>query len=60
MTPDRIKLHNIRQARRRRDRADASLRESIADARAAGLTLQAIADAAGVSRQRIHELTKGE
>ena len=52
-------LRWVAAARRRRDRADADLRSAIEDARAAGATLQSIADAAKVSRQRIHALTRG-
>jgi len=47
-------LRRVKAARRRRDKADAELRAAIDAARAAGSTLQEIADAAGVSRQRIH------
>lgn len=52
-------LRRIAAARRRRDRAELELAAAIIDARAAGATFQAIADAAGVTRQRAHQIAKG-
>lgn len=49
----------VAAARRRRDKADVDLRAAIVAARDGGETLQAIADAAKVSRQRIHAMLKG-
>jgi len=51
-------LRAVARARKRRDRAEDDLRSAIATARAAGATLQAIADAAGTTRQWIHQLTE--
>ena len=51
-------LRRVRSARRRRDKADAELRLAIETARAAGETLASIAEAAGVSRQRVHYMLK--
>lgn len=52
-------LRKVKQARRRRDRAEDELRDAIGAARAAGASLQAIADAAGLTRQRIHQIERG-
>lgn len=53
-------LRAVKAARRKRDRADADLRSYILFAREAGATLQSIADAASVSRQRIHDMLREE
>ena len=52
-------LRKVKQARRRRDRADGDLRAAILAARAAGASLQSIADAAGMTRQRVWQIERG-
>ena len=54
MTP----YQRVASARRRREKATADLRAAIVDARAAGETLASIAEAAGVSRQRVHYMLR--
>lgn len=56
LTPE---LRKIRQARKRRERAEDDLRSAILAARAAGATLESIADAAGITRQRIWQIERG-
>lgn len=51
-------LRRIRQARKRRERADESVRSAILAALAAGAPVQAIADAAGITRQRVWQIRK--
>ena len=59
-------LRNVKQARRRRDRAETSLRradDELRDAVRAALKTsaprQSIADAAGLTRQRINQIERG-
>lgn len=49
----------VARARLRRERAEDDLHAAILAARAAGASLQSIADAAGITRQRIHQIVKG-
>jgi len=51
-------LRKVAAARRRRDRADLELAAAMAAARAAGATFQQIADAAGITRQRAHQIVR--
>jgi transcriptional regulator with XRE-family HTH domain len=52
-------IARVRRVRRRREQTEEEFRAAIVAARAAGATLQAIADAAGVSRQYVWQLEKG-
>lgn len=52
-------IRKVEAARRRRDKAELDIVAAIQAARAAGATLQAIADAAGLTRQRVHQITRG-
>lgn len=52
-------LRKVKQARRRRDRTDDELRDAIGAARAAGCSLQSIADAANLTRQRVWQIERG-
>jgi len=51
-------LQKITRARVRREKAERDLSAAVLEARAAGATLQQIADAAGVTRQRIYQIMK--
>lgn len=52
-------LRKIAAARRRRDKANADLREAITAARAARVPLSSIADVLGVTKQRVHQIERG-
>jgi predicted transcriptional regulator len=49
-------LAKVRQARNRRQRAERDLAAAMVAAREAGATFAAIAAAAGVTRQRAHQI----
>jgi transposase-like protein len=53
-------LTRVRRATARRSRSDTEWREAIRAAREAGLSLRAIAEAAGVSHVRVIQLLRGE
>lgn len=52
-------LKQVRQACKRRRRADADVRAAILTARGVGASLQSIADAAGISKQRVWQIERG-
>lgn len=52
-------LRKITAARRRRDKAEDEVREAILGALASRVPVQSIADAAGLSRQRVWQIRKG-
>lgn len=52
-------LRKVKQARRRRDKAEEDLRAAILAALDAGAPVQAIANAAGLTRQRVWQIRKG-
>ena len=53
-------LRKVKQARRRRDKAEEDLRSAILAALEGGQTsVQSIADAAGLTRQRVWQIRKG-
>lgn len=54
------KLTRVKQCRRKSDDARSLLVESIRDASAAGCSLRAISEAAGMSYQRVHQILRGE
>lgn len=53
-------LTKVRRAAEKAERAPAELRAAILAARAAGATLPEIAAAAGVTKQRVHQIVREE
>ena len=53
-------LRAVKRARAKRERVEGELRAAILAARAAGAPLQAIADAAGLTRARIWQIERGK
>lgn len=52
-------LRKITAARRRRDKAEEDVRDAILGALASRVPVQSIADAAGLTRQRVWQIRKG-
>ena len=53
-------LTRVRRARRNRETAASEFRAAVLQAHEAGESLRAIAEAAGVSHVRVHQLLRGD